>query len=132
MDWIRKFTQKAVEPLRGAPTVRRQKTYSAQSGHVYQYFYEGYRAITAANEYVFDVSADRRTSMPVSVIVELAAVESWNAAHGRTLTGTEQYAVAKLALFQAFDEREEPSQMSQEVRVRPADLAAILESLDIS
>ncbi len=132
MDWIRKFTQKAVEPLRGAPTVRRQKTYSAQSGHVYQYFYEGYRGIVAATEYVFDVSADRKTSIPVSVIVEISAVESWNVEHGRALTGTEQYAVAKLALFQAFDERDEPSQMSKEVRVRTHDLAAILESLDIN
>ena len=39
-DWLRK---KKDAPLTGAPAVRRQKTYSAESGYVYQYFYEGQR-----------------------------------------------------------------------------------------
>ncbi len=59
------------EPLRGAPAVRRQKAYSAQSGYVYQYYYQGQRPSSPepGTEYVFDVSSDRRTSRPVSVFV---------------------------------------------------------------
>ena len=35
----------APEPLRGRPKVRREKIYSADSGYVYQYFYEGFRLL---------------------------------------------------------------------------------------
>ena len=53
--------------------MRRQKTYSAESGYVYQYFYEGQRAATrdgdAGAEYVFNVSADRKSSFSLSVFV---------------------------------------------------------------
>lgn len=111
--------------------MRRMKSYSAQSGYVYQYFYEGFRAVSGGAEYVFETSADRKTSFPVAVIVEDDAVAAWTAAHGRELTGTERYAVAKMALFQAFDEREDPAQMRHPVRVRPADAAAILEQLGV-
>ena len=50
------FTKKAV-PLSGAPPIRRLKTYSAQSGYVYQYFYEGQRPLRgeAGTEFVFTV-----------------------------------------------------------------------------
>lgn len=121
-----------MEPLRGAPAVHRQKTYSAQSGYVYQYFYQGHRSVAGATEYVFDVSPDRKSSYPVSVIVEEISVAAWAGAHGRDLTATEQYAVAKMALFQAFDERSSPARMHAEVRVRPADIEGILETLRIS
>jgi hypothetical protein len=52
--------------------------------------------------------------------------------HARELGSTERYAVAKMALFQAFDERAEPSAMSEEVRVQPPHVASILAALDIS
>jgi hypothetical protein len=47
------------------------------------------------------------------------------------LAGSERCAVVKMALFQAFDDRPSLSQMSAEVRVRAADLEAILENLGI-
>ena len=51
-------------PLTGAPPYRRQKTYTAETGYVYEYYYEGYR-VAARNdesgaEHVFAVSADRK------------------------------------------------------------------------
>src|ERR1041384_8044352 len=95
------FTSKAA-PLTGAPPVRRQKTYSAQTGYVYQYYYEGYReserAGAVGSEYVFHVSSDRKRSFPLTVFLPGAAVESWQRAHGRSLTATEQYAAVKMAL----------------------------------
>ena len=125
------FRAKKALPLTGAPAVRRLKTYSAQSGYVYQYYWEGRRELPAAIEYVFDVSADRKTSHPVSVTVEDAALCEWEQAHARTLSANERYAIAKLALFQAFDERATPALMQQPVRVRAADVAAIIAQLGL-
>jgi len=51
--------------------------------------------------------------------------------NGRELSPTERYAIAKIALFQAFDERPLPAQMKDEVRVRQADVDAIVETLDL-
>jgi hypothetical protein len=123
------------EPLTGAPPVRRQKTYSGQSGYVYQYYYEGHRPYKRdrdrGGEYVFEVSADRKTSMMVSVLVSDQALEVWERRHGRGLRANERYAIAKMALFQAFDERPDPSTMNADVRVRAADVDAILIQLGI-
>ncbi len=122
LGWLRKL-QRAPEPLRGAPPVRRQKTYSAQSGYVYQYFYRGYRISGETTEYVFETSADRKTTFPVTVLLPASSVA------GRDLTNTERYAVAKMALFQAFDERDNPAAMHEPVQVRPSDATTILELL---
>jgi hypothetical protein len=122
LAWLRTLRGKGQPPpLAGAPAVRRLKSYSAASGYVYQYFYEGHRG----TGYVFHVSGDRRTYFSVAVLLSDAALE----ASPRELTSTEQYAVAKMALFQAFDERSGPAEMRQPVQVWPADLAAIAERL---
>ena len=122
-------------PLTGAPGIRRQKTYSGQSGYVYQYYYEGHRPYkrdrNMGTEYVFAVSGDRKTSIAVSVLVSDTAVEDWQSRHGRTLYASERYAIAKMALFQAFDERPNPAAMSADVLVRAADVEAILIALGI-
>ena len=84
----------------------------------------------AGTEFVFSVSADRKTAHDLSVLVEEAAVRAWEQSHGRTLSATEWYALAKMALFAAFDERAEPSAMRGEpVRLRAADVAGIMERL---
>jgi hypothetical protein len=130
-----RFFARKQRPLTGAPAVRRQKTHSAQSGYVYQYYYEGHRPYKrdrdAGDEYVFEVSADRKTSMLISVLVSETAIQDWQERHGRTLYSSERYAVAKMALFQAFDERSDPAAMSAAVRVRSADIEAILITLGI-
>jgi len=125
------FRRKKPAPLTGAPVVRRQKSYSAQSGYVYQYYFEGRRADDTGTEYVFDVTADRKNPFPVSVFLAESVVASWQQGHQRTITTTERYAVAKMALFQAFDERRGPSEMKEPIRVRPADVDTILETLGI-
>ncbi len=131
-DWLHKTK---LEPLVGAPIPRREKEYSAESGYVYRYTYAGRRRVRRGGEqgteYVFDVTTDGRAFTPVSVFVCGSAAEGWQQAHGRSLTSAECHAVAKIALFQAFDERQHPGQMKQEARVRAADLEAILEKLGI-
>lgn len=111
------------------------KTYSAQSGYVYLYFYEGHRSFEAGREsgteFVFTISADRKNWSTTAVLVATAELEAWEEAHGRELSATERYAIAKLALFQAFDERPKPEQMRQEVRLRAVDVEAIVETLGL-
>lgn len=131
---LERFFGKKPEPFTGAPSVRRLKTYSAQSGYVYQYCYAGHRAYRRGSEtgteYAFQVSPDRKTSTPVSVFLSEAAAASWEHSHGRLLSSAERYAIAKLSLFQAFDERAHPAQMQQDILVRAADVEGILASLD--
>ena len=111
------------------------KTYSAQSGYVYQYYYDGHRPYETRDdrgtEFVFSVSHDRKAWHPSTVLVSEAAIRGWEQAHGRELTLTERYAVAKLALFQAFDERPDPARLRDEVRVRNADVDGIIETLGL-
>ena len=132
---FRSLFSKKPAPLTGAPPIRRLKTHSAQSGYVYQYYYEGHRPFRAAGdsgtEFVFTTSADRKNWRPVSVMVGDSALAAWQASHGRELSDTERYAIAKMALFQAFDDRATPAMMKDEVRVRPADVDAIVEALDL-
>jgi hypothetical protein len=128
---LRNFFARKPLPLTGAPTVRRLKSYSAQSGYVY----EGQRPFgsggESGTEYVFTVSADRKAFHPASVLVGEAEVRAWEQTYGRELASTERYAVSKMALFQAFDERATPELMKHEVRVRGADMAAIIETLGL-
>jgi len=119
--------------------VRRVKSYSAMTGYVYQYyFFEANRTrhgLTAGTEYVYMVSAGRQTAHTLKIFVERAAVEEWGQRAGRALTGTEEYAAAKMRLFQAFDElpelATEPGERWPELRVDWTNLDALLESLGI-
>jgi hypothetical protein len=132
---FRSFFKKKPKPLTGAPTVRRLKLYSAQSGYVYEYYYEGHRDFRSGSdngtEFVFSLSADRKTWHPTSVMLSEDAIHAWETSHGRQLSSTERYAIAKVALFQAFDERSEPALMQGEVRVRNADIDGIVETLGL-
>ncbi|HXA48757.1 MAG TPA: hypothetical protein VNV86_00565 [Candidatus Acidoferrum sp.] len=129
-DW---FGKKAV-PLRGAPPVRRIKSYSAQSGYVYQYSYEGQRpaAKEGGVEFAFLSSADRKSWHAVRVVVDQSPVTAWERAHGRTLCSNEWYALAKMSLFAAFDARATPAEMhSEPVCPQQADIDEIMERLGI-
>src|SRR5580692_798790 len=86
----------------------RVKSYSAATGYVYQYyFYEvekTKRGAATGTEYVFMASVDRKHVFPVKIFIGKESLEKWSARTGRAFTGTEEYAVAKMRLFQAFDE----------------------------
>ena len=72
--------------------IRRLKTYTAQTGYVYQYYFVGKRAAlegdpeAPATEYVFDVTSDRKTTFAVSIFLQPQALEAWAAARGRSLS----------------------------------------------
>jgi hypothetical protein len=125
------FSGKRV-PLTGAPPVRRLKNYSSRTGYVYQYYYEGHRAVRDhGTEFVFSVSANRKDWREARVLVSGDAVRAWERSHARELSANERYAVAKMALFQAFDERPSPAHLKDDVRVRAADIEALSESLGL-
>jgi hypothetical protein len=119
--------------------VRRVKSYSAANGYVYQYcFYEGNRTMYEggdAGEFIYAVSADRKTTFPLRIIVRRSALEAWATANGRALTSSEEYAVAKIRLLIAFDEGSVPltadSTRNVSFLVDESNLEQLLEQLNI-
>jgi hypothetical protein len=109
-------------------TIRRLKTYTGSQGYVYQYYSVGKRPSPEgdADEYVFDVTSDRKQTYAVSVFLPHQVVAGWAAAHGRALGNSEQYAAVKLRLFRAFDELEEMQARGRKLEI---DLASLEESL---
>jgi guanylate kinase len=115
--------------------VRRIKSHSAATGYVYQYyFYEvekKRRGRSQGTEYVYMVSVDRHHVFPVRIFVQLDALEEWSARTGQKLTGTEEYAVAKMRLFQAFDEIEAMEANASDLVVDGSNLETLLSQLDL-
>jgi hypothetical protein len=115
--------------------VRRIKSYSAATGYVYQYHFhevqKSRRGLSAGTEYVYLVSVDRQTTFPLRIFVRRAAVEKWGRHAGRELTGTEEYAVAKMRLFQAFDETPEIAAGTSDLMVDESNLVSLLQQLDL-
>jgi hypothetical protein len=113
----------------------RVKSYSAATGYVYQYyFYEvekARRGNSSGTEYAYMVSVDRQRVFPLKVFVEKDALERWSARTGQQLTGTEEYAVAKMRLFQAFDEIEGLDAKAPELAVDDSNLDGLLSQLDL-
>jgi hypothetical protein len=119
--------------------VRRVKSYSAADGYVYQYyFFEGNRAQrngSPGGEFTYAVSADRRSAFPFKIFVLQSALDAWAKLNGRPLSSSEEYAVAKMRLFQAFDEgsvKHAPEgQQPGEVLVDDSNLEELLGQLGI-
>jgi len=65
-------------PMARPDAVRRVKSYSAANGYVYQYcFYEVNRIShqgSPAGEFIYAISADRKTTFPLGILVLQAAL----------------------------------------------------------
>ncbi len=135
---------------------RRVKSYSSQSGTTYQYYFYEVQKTTRKDAasplprsssagrvggasrrsgpvtvYTYLVSSDRRTTFPLHVCVWQHAVRNWERRMGRPMTGTEEYALAKLRLFRGFDEAEEPLAEPAELFVDDSNLDELLSQLDL-
>lgn len=131
------------EVVRRAEVVRRVKSYSSESGYVFQYqFHEVHptrRGLSAGAEYIYLVWAQQKTGFPVNIFVKRDALKKWSKRTGRILTGTEEYAVAKMRLFQALDEIEglaqqgpnELPRLLDNLAVDETNLEPLLERLDL-
>ena len=113
----------------------RIKTYSGQSGYVYQYYSLGSEPrknwwSRVGTAFRFHVTSDRKEFVVVEVLVEAGALAAWARAHGRALDSNEQYAAAKMRLFRAFNESESPEQLTG-VRVSEENIDALLEPLHL-
>jgi len=114
-------------------TIRRLKTYTGSQGYVYQYYFVGKRPAprsgaseSDANEYIFDVTSDRKLTYAVSIFLPHKVVAGWAESHGRALGDSEQYAAVKMRLFRAFDELEDMQARGRRLEV---DLQSLEESL---
>ena len=122
-------------PMPRPDAVRRVKSYSAATGYVYQYYFYEVEKVgkgdSSATEYVYMVSVDRHHVFPLKIVVMLNALQWWTAQSGQELSGTEEYAVAKMRLFQAFDEIPELSATTPKLIVDQTNLEALLLQLDL-
>ncbi len=111
----------------------RLKTYTAETGLVYQYYFVGKREALdgAATEFIFDVSSDRKLRFSVSILVPDDSLSSWQAAHGRPLVDAEIYGAAKMQLIRAFDEIEDLFSQGRSLPVDADALADLLASLGV-
>ena len=118
-------------------TVRRLKTYTSQTGYVYEYYFVGKRTalpddpLAPAVEYIFDISSDRKTTCAVSVFLSPRVLETYSANRGRILSEPEQYAAAKMRLLQALDEIADMLQHGRRLTLDVEVLSALLESVGI-
>jgi len=116
-------------------TIRRIKTYTGQTGYVYQYYFVGKRPAldgdpeAPSTEFIFDVTSDRKTMFAVSIFLHPEALDAWATNRGRTLSPPEQYAAVKLRLMQAFDEIADMLNHGRRLRLESDSLSALLESI---
>jgi hypothetical protein len=117
--------------------VRRMKTYAGAGGYVFQYYFVGKRQALPgapegeATEYVFDVSADRKSTRAMSVFLPSPAVAAWGERHGRSLSEAERYAAAKMRLLRGFDEMESLSDANCRLSISAAALEELLAGLGV-
>jgi hypothetical protein len=89
---------------------RRYKSYAAETGTAYQYFFTNSRRVKrpegqgAGRDYIFVVTPDQRPPFILRVFISERALEAWRQTEGRDLDSNQMYAVAKMRLFRAFDE----------------------------
>jgi hypothetical protein len=119
-------------------TIRRLKTYTGSQGYVYQYYFVGRRPAprsdaqeSDANEYIFDVTSDRKLTYAVSIFLPHKVVAAWAESHGRPLGDSEQYAAVKMRLFRAFDELEEMQAHGRQLQIDSQILEESLASLGV-
>ena len=116
--------------LEGAPREPRVKTYRSQSGYVFEYRFQGRRERMRGVDYLFQVSPDRRTETSVSVTISRKASRAWSDAH-RPLRDNEQYGIAKMALFRAFDACENPAALQERIHPSQETIEEICNTLDL-
>lgn len=117
-------------------TIRRVKTYTGSQGYVYQYYFVGKRASIGVNaaptqEYIFDVTSDRKLTYAVSIFLPPDVVAAWAASHERPLSDSEQYAAVKMRLFRAFDELEDMQRQGRQLQISSQSLEESLVFLGV-
>ncbi len=116
--------------LVGAPRQRREKTYQAEDGRIFRYYYLGYSEETCGTRYWFEISSGEGGLRTAAVRLRRSELTSWQNRHGRELSPVERYAIAKLSLHAALD-RLSGRAVFLQVAVSAAEVEEILEKLGI-
>ena len=130
-NWRKRQEKDSPPPLEGAPQHLRTKTYSAETGYVYQYVFRGRRAQPDATslDFIFDVSRDRKQKFSITVQLSEANMTICEERIGRELLTSERYALTKMALFSAFDTIDDFSRFAEPLTVGPDFMEAALRTL---
>jgi len=116
---------------------RRYKSYAAETGVVYRYFFESRRSIIRpaglgpGSDYIFVLIADQGSPFVLRIFVSDRAVTAWGVARARELDPSERYALAKMRLFRAFDELENLREECWNLVVDDSNLEELLAALDL-
>lgn len=117
---------------------RRYKAYQAETGVTYQYYFEVRRDVERpegqgrGSDFEFVVTADQHPPFVLRIFVSDRALAAWRQAHGRELDANEQYAVAKMRLFRAFDEAESLNEQPLALMVDEANVEDLLSPLELA
>lgn len=117
---------------------RRYKSYAAETGVSYQYFYAGCHRVVRpemqgpGSDYGFVVTGDQGSPFTLRVFISDRAMAAWRQIHGRELDANELYAAAKMQLFRSFDEQEELRKHGLSLVVDETNIEELLEPLDLA
>lgn len=118
VDWWRRLFPRQPE-LGGAPRTGRQKTYSAESGYVYQYVLLSFRHHRGAgedlHEYTFEVSGGPGKTSNISIVLKGSVLHTWIRDHDREFSASERYGIAKISLKRELDSAENPAALPSSV-----------------
>ncbi len=92
---------------------------------MYEYIFVG----KAEAGHVFDVMANRKVRLPVVVCLGRRELRVCEERMGTALRWNDEYALAKLALFDAFDCREDVESFRDPVRPTEAELIGYMKTL---
>jgi len=118
--------------------LRRYKSYAAETGIAYRYFFESRRSLVRpaglgpGSDYIFVLTADQSPPFALRIFVSQRATAAWRAAHSRELDASEQYALAKMRLFRAMDELANLREESLNLVVDETNVEELLEPLDLA
>ena len=116
----------------------RYKSYAAETGDSYRYFFAARHPVARpegqgrGSDFTFVIAADQQAPFTVRIFVSDRAMTSWRELHGQELTPNEQYAVAKMRLFRAFDEAENLREERLDLVVDENNVAELLEPLELA
>ena len=116
----------------------RYKSYAAETGVSYRYFFAARHPVARpegqgrGSDFTFVIAADQQAPFTVRIFVSDRAMKSWRELHGQELTPNEQYAVAKMRLFRAFDEAENLREERLDLVVDENNVAELLEPLELA
>ncbi len=99
-----RFPKPSPQPQRPPEKRVRIKNYAAQTGFVYQYYFDAEHDTGTVRRYTFQASASRGSYLPVVIELEGHVSRQWQQSRNRELSPTEFYAFAKMTLFAAFDD----------------------------